>query len=1196
MFEVCALSWQQISVSLEHPFEESMATVEFDLSNICNIECKIFSVVGKQCDQSLSAKLSRVVRHSLSIPVTMRALIKTWEEENVRQQQMVRNGDSNGNFSVNPPGSGDLNGRENGGGNSSNQDSTSNGSGGPKGLLLDRNSGHNGGSLLLTNSVDNSLFSDGSSSQMEFLDSQQQIKKRRVTTSGEDFWKSPKRTNNSSNQLASSSTTSSSNSGLGSGNEDSNSLGVSNLTAMESQAAAAGIKVWNEEFLNGPFADKSRKMSSKLMSEDEDEQEGEEENAFDLEENEDFDEEEDIEFNNDRSRMANGFNGSDSENDFDEDEDMLGDAGAMKLNVDEALEKLHNDDEEDEDIGSILNEIKNDSSAFNDLNDLLFSNSKTIKLKGGKDLKVLEDEKVPLIAPTQFVSITAITPPPTISSTSSPQSSSSPLSTKTTGRKTPPTMTLTTTTSTATSPSSKSVSTDHPAKLKSVLSEMGILQEKRLGIEIIPLPPSIISPPSSNASSSSPSSASVTITPIGNHLGSSSSCKSASSSLSGMKSFKKSSSSSSLNSASSSGGMVDSKRDGKVKKKRRRDDYAMGPPEKLVKESSSKSVSLKLESASLSPSSKHQSSSSSNKISPRQSPVHYSSPKHSGSPKGSPYAASASPKHGTSSGSGKPSMSALKSAANSPKSEKSSSKTASSSGSKERSDKKLSSRSNSPKLKHSSVKLKPIDLNVVLLSQDDSNPALDPASKAFLSQSQKARKSSLSAVIDKLKSAQNSPEEIMAALKQQVEKTKDPKPIGSASSPGKAEKAGNNGGSSSSTSSYIIKPSLDGMKLTINKTRHKSESNSGSSKSGSSLKTHTGLKPGVNSGPASKKSSSPSPRSISKLPFQKSNSSGNLSSSSSSSSYKSSGLTKINSGSDLSKVSTTIGQPTESSKTKDKSKFSKSSDSNNFRSDSHDVMKLLGFPSSKQAMEGFMKSLDKKFQIPKLSARSSSQDDNVKRSEPSFRSSSSSSSSSAPTTPLPLVMPTITGSGSLPPTPTTSSEAKTLSDFLSKEVPLKFPFPLNLNQSYSSLPPQSSPKFAMTPSPKYPVASLLDSLKEELKSTQPKTQSSLNTSMLPQQTHPQDLTSSVTIEAINKPEDLSKDTGIMRPPSAPPVNHHHLNHATDGSTGKMVDSSNVALDFSKQVCRIIWGCEFLLNYRLSLCFSQHNPNISLILK
>lgn len=107
-----------------------------------------------------------------------------------------------------------------------------------------------------------------------------------------------------------------------------------------------------------------------------------------------------------------------------------------------------------------------------------------------------------------------------------------------------------------------------------------------------------------------------------------------------------------------------------------------------------------------------------------------------------------------------------------------------------------------------------------------------------------------------------------------------------------------------------------------------------------------------------------------------------------------------------------------------------------------DVLKLLGLPSP-NAMDGFMKSLDKKFQIPKLSARSSSTDvEGAKRV--------GSSSSSAPTTPTGLA-------------PTTAmnlagADPKLLTDFLTKEVPLKYPFPLNLNANYSALSNRSSPK------------------------------------------------------------------------------------------------------------------------------------------
>lgn len=67
-----------------------------------------------------------------------------------------------------------------------------------------------------------------------------------------------------------------------------------------------------------------------------------------------------------------------------------------------------------------------------------------------------------------------------------------------------------------------------------------------------------------------------------------------------------------------------------------------------------------------------------------------------------------------------------------------------------------------------------------------------------------------------------------------------------------------------------MKPSSDGMKITINKTRTKeSVKSSGSvkvqSSSTGSPKSHTGLKPGVNSGPASKKPQQVVPKSGSSL-------------------------------------------------------------------------------------------------------------------------------------------------------------------------------------------------------------------------------------------------------------------------------------------------------------------------------------------
>ena len=43
MLEVTPLTWQHVSISLEHPLEESMATVEIDLSDITNVSCKVYT-------------------------------------------------------------------------------------------------------------------------------------------------------------------------------------------------------------------------------------------------------------------------------------------------------------------------------------------------------------------------------------------------------------------------------------------------------------------------------------------------------------------------------------------------------------------------------------------------------------------------------------------------------------------------------------------------------------------------------------------------------------------------------------------------------------------------------------------------------------------------------------------------------------------------------------------------------------------------------------------------------------------------------------------------------------------------------------------------------------------------------------------------------------------------------------------------
>ncbi|CAG0881757.1 unnamed protein product [Darwinula stevensoni] len=74
-FEVSASSVHQISVTFEHPLEQCMATAELDLSYISNIKCRLHSLASNQilCSEEYASK---ILQRCLSIPVTMRAIIK----------------------------------------------------------------------------------------------------------------------------------------------------------------------------------------------------------------------------------------------------------------------------------------------------------------------------------------------------------------------------------------------------------------------------------------------------------------------------------------------------------------------------------------------------------------------------------------------------------------------------------------------------------------------------------------------------------------------------------------------------------------------------------------------------------------------------------------------------------------------------------------------------------------------------------------------------------------------------------------------------------------------------------------------------------------------------------------------------------------------------------------------------------------
>lgn len=578
----------------------------------------------------------------------------------------------------------------------------------------------------------------------------------------------------------------------------------------------------------------------------------------------------------------------------------------------------------------------------------------------------------------------------------------------------------------------------------------------------------------------------------------------------------------------------------KEKKKKKRREDSMGPPGKLPhKDSLSKPLSssikpsdgshspLTIRSSSpntlirkFSPSPTHGRSMSSSKISSTGSPgsiksmgkpsgssSHHNSPRHSPvqcSPKHtlSGYSSpknhgTSSPKHSSSSTStGKPSMSTLKSATSGSPSGKSSSsgyelsklskissgkEGSSSSRDKERKSSSglsySSSGSGSPKLKSSSVKLKQLDLSASSHDNQSSNmnsessisPGLD-LSKSATSNQLRNRKGSLSAIVDKLKSAQHCGTEIELTSNKSSSSGNSSSKERTGTSSNKMSDSKSNLSSSSSklcdsnkTQEYMVKPSSDGMKITINKTRTK-DSSSGSITSKSSFssssssafsssssnkqsssaqptsntgspKTHTGLKPGVISGPASKKpqvlqstksvpntnasggsSGSPKTSSLSnigsnaKVAFMKSSSSSNLSSGSSAqkiSSKTSTGSPKMSGSSDPSKMNRdkdkirTIKSSSTSSGSSEKSIFASSKSGERRLSPAPSRDDIDGDKSLKSltkdpnfTVEGLIKSLDtSKYQIPKLSARISSDDANKAKNSPSTEKSTSQTSS-----------------------------------------------------------------------------------------------------------------------------------------------------------------------------------------------------------
>ncbi|KPI94480.1 Mediator of RNA polymerase II transcription subunit 1 [Papilio xuthus] len=885
ILEVSAVSWQHISVSLEHPADESVATLELSLSEPAAPRAAVCTLHAPPSEH-VDEYVTRVLQKSHSIPVTLRSLVKIWKME---AKQM------NGNYSaLDSNFSCDLGGLDPGG-------ELRHEPAGLHGRALYPNNlnTHQGGAYLSEQQHHLSMIcQDPNSSESKPQTDERKSKKRK---SDNDLWSSSQKKGKQGITEAADSESDSDNSYV---NEDDNTMN-SNST--------------NEE---GPES-------------------------------------------------------SVSQNEFASDLELSGmdPADALTVHDNRSSDMDNSNDGEPEEM------IRN---SFHK------SEHKRQKLKNKE------------------------------SESRSSRSSASLLLDLTDGKSYMPS-------SVSITPIGSSSSSAANAASGTNLSSMLCL-DRRPGIEIIPI--------SSATPATLPSS--ITITPI-----TSSQLKSLDS-----RSDKKSSKSS-------------EERSKEKKKKRRRDD-SMGPPEKVPPKqdplTKPVSVSIKPTDGSpmrpsspnsilrkFSPSPTHGRSVSITK-SPSPSSVkslgkptgtssHHSSPRHSpvqNSPKhltgySSPKNHSiSSPKH-SSSGSGKPSMSTLKSATTGSPSGKSGTtgydlskkiskdsygSSSMTSRDKEKKHSGLSfstSDRSSPKLKNQ-IKLKQLEITPVSCDSPVAEPLISPpnieVNKSNTPSSQaRNRKGSLSAVIDKLKSAHHSADTDIGSGKSgsssSANKFSDPKTSAAGSSMKISE---------SKNQEYMVKPSSDGMKITINKTRSKESSSSklnySSNKQSSpqltppsqgSPKTHTGLKPGVISGPASKKtqamqssksglstsstppknntspSESSSSSSVPKVPYSKSSSGGSTGINLSKSASKTSSGSPKNSNSDLSKI--IRDREREKVRTKlmsnsEKSIFSSKSERHSSPSSSRDDVDGERFKASKEAnflVEGLIKPLDtSKFQIPKL--------------------------------------------------------------------------------------------------------------------------------------------------------------------------------------------------------------------------------------
>ncbi|XP_075237789.1 mediator complex subunit 1 [Lycorma delicatula] len=945
MMEVTPLSYQQVSISLEHPIEESMATAELDLSDITNVTCKMYNTSQ---DNHANDYDTRVLQRSLSIPITMRALIRSWQRESNQSHQPDTNGILGGGGSGSGPGGGP--GGSGGGGNSGSGGNTG-GGGGTSG----------GGGSTGGGTSEHELNIKPDPDLME-TDCEQMMSDTVDMSSTSSITATNNSNNNNINSTVGNDVQPQQQKvNLVASSSPQNTNNIFNLLVAEQEKQTETVD--NNNNNNSPVVTSSNNGNNNNNNNNSNN------NGSSSNNNNNNSSSNSISTSSSSSNSSNNGNMGSSSN-----SNNNGKKRKWKQTKDQPTTNDNNDNdceivlETSSSNDSIVSASNNNSNNNNNNN----SNSNNSNNNNNNNVK----EDLDVIAEPEPKIMKKST---SSSSSSSTTSSSSSSSTPTSSSQSPSSILLDLENKNLVPPSVSITPIPTTCINNSVIG-----LERRPGIEIIPLTNTI--------------SSSITITPIttSNKDNITTGCSSAS---------RKSNKSSD---------------DKERKRKRRKDDSGggnsnsagMGPPSKQDPLLKPVSVSIKpADCGSPRPSSPSTIRTPVKSMKHSPSPV-YSSPK-------------SSPKHGTSSpGSGKPSMSALKSAVSSPKSDSSSSSKSKTSSSKESSSRdkerkstgssgSSSSGHQSPKLKSSSVKLKQLDLSSNEFTSssgtNQSGGSTPPSGSGSsgdckLQPQIRNRKSSLSAVIDKLKSAQHCTDAVGGPTGNEsgsasgkassananssgsagTNNVKDRNTSSSGKSVDKAAVGNKQPGDSKIPGEYMVKHSSDGMKITINKTRAKdSKSSSGKSSSVSSStsgsgspKTHTGLKPGVNSGPASKKPQQAISKSSSSTTINKTSNkvSKNMSSSNSAinKNFKSSGLSKDG--------KQRVIKSSSSSPSSSSSSIFVKSDSKKLSPSAHRDREDLKSDSAGASIASLItpqiKPFDPNFQIPKLSARTSNNNNN----------------------------------------------------------------------------------------------------------------------------------------------------------------------------------------------------------------------------